>query len=63
MTGVAGPETQDDQPVGRVYIGVALPDGRSLSHELTMPGDRPRIRQYSAISALDALRKDLLASP
>jgi nicotinamide-nucleotide amidase len=62
VTGVAGPEIQDDQPVGRVFIGVALLGASTTSHELTVPGDRPRIRQYAAISALDALRKDLLAS-
>ena len=59
VTGVAGPDTQDNQPVGTVFLGVALPSG-TTTHELKLPGDRPRIRQYSAISALDALRKDLL---
>jgi nicotinamide-nucleotide amidase len=63
VTGVAGPETQDDQAVGKVFIGVALPGRATASHELTLPGDRPRIRQYAAISALDALRKDLVAGP
>jgi len=62
VTGVAGPETQDDQPVGTVFIGVSLPGVAPIAHQTTLPGDRPRIRQYSAISALDALRKDLLAS-
>jgi nicotinamide-nucleotide amidase len=62
VTGVAGPETQDGQPVGTVFLGVALPGSEARAHQLTVPGDRPRIRQYSAISALDALRKDLLGS-
>ena len=63
VTGVAGPDSQDDQPVGTVFLGVALPGQPTSTHQLLLPGDRPRIRQYSAISALDALRKDLLASP
>jgi hypothetical protein len=29
---------------------------------LHLPGDRPRIRAYSAISALDVLRRALIAS-
>jgi nicotinamide-nucleotide amidase len=62
VTGVAGPETQDGQAVGTVFIGVALPGTPARAQQLRVPGDRPRIRQYSAISALDALRKDLLGS-
>jgi nicotinamide-nucleotide amidase len=58
VTGVAGPEEQDGQPAGTVFVGVAL--GDRVEHVgLRLPGDRPRIRSYSAISALDALRKAL----
>ena len=60
VTGVAGPEEQDGQAVGTVFVGIAGPEGQASTHELTLPGDRPRIRQYATISALDALRKDLL---
>ncbi len=63
VTGVAGPDTQDGQAVGTVFVGVALPGEAATSVELTVPGDRPRIRQYAAISALDLLRKGLLARP
>ena len=58
VTGVAGPEEQDGQPAGTVFVGVAV--GESVEHvALHLPGDRPRVRSYSAISALDALRRVL----
>ncbi len=58
VTGVAGPEEQDGQPAGTVFVGVAV--GDVVEHvALRLPGDRPRIRSYSAISALDALRRTL----
>jgi nicotinamide-nucleotide amidase len=58
VTGVAGPESQEDQPAGTVFVGIAL--GDVAEHvALRLPGDRPRIRAYSAISALDALRRAL----
>jgi nicotinamide-nucleotide amidase len=59
VTGVAGPEIQDGQSVGTVFVGIALGDEPATSIELHLPGDRPRVRQYSAISALDALRRAL----
>jgi nicotinamide-nucleotide amidase len=58
VTGVAGPEEQDGQAPGTVFVGVAL--GEILRDaSLRLPGDRPRIRAYSAISALDVLRRTL----
>ena len=59
VTGVAGPNPQDDHPVGTVFVGVAIPGAEPFAVSLHLPGDRPRIRQYSAISALDALRRGL----
>jgi nicotinamide-nucleotide amidase len=58
VTGVAGPQEQDGQPAGTVFVGIAF-DDRVEHVGLRLPGDRPRIRSYSAISALDALRKAL----
>jgi nicotinamide-nucleotide amidase len=58
VTGVAGPEEQDGQRAGTVFVGVAM--GESVEHiALQLPGDRPRVRSYSAISALDVLRRAL----
>ncbi|MEI8051844.1 MAG: competence/damage-inducible protein A [Actinomycetes bacterium] len=61
VTGVAGPDPQDGQQAGTVFVGVAIEGRPTTTVELALPGDRPRIRQYSAISALDALRRVLLA--
>jgi nicotinamide-nucleotide amidase len=58
VTGVAGPEEQEGQPAGTVFVGVAI--GAHVEHAaLRLPGDRPRVRAYSAISALDVLRRIL----
>jgi nicotinamide-nucleotide amidase len=63
ITGVAGPEEQEGIGPGSVFVGLALPrDGagtQDLTRELRVPGDRERVRQYGAISALDLLRRAL----
>ncbi|HET6810493.1 MAG TPA: competence/damage-inducible protein A [Acidimicrobiales bacterium] len=58
-TGVAGPETQEDQPVGTVFLGMALPGEEADATEAHLPGDRDRVRQFSTISLLDQLRRRL----
>jgi nicotinamide-nucleotide amidase len=58
VTGVAGPEEQDSQPAGTVFVGLAV-KGAVESVGLRLPGDRPRVRAYSAISAVDVLRRAL----
>jgi nicotinamide-nucleotide amidase len=59
VTGVAGPSEQDGRPVGTVFFGLAM-DGRLEHAEVRLPGDRQRIREFSAISALNLLRLRLL---
>ncbi len=59
VTGVAGPDPQEDIAPGTVFVALALPDGATPSRSLRLPGDRERVRQYSAISALDLLRRTL----
>jgi nicotinamide-nucleotide amidase len=61
-TGVAGPTEQDGQPVGTVFVGMALPAGDEVVTDMRLPGDRERVRQYSTIAALDLLRRRLAAS-
>jgi competence/damage-inducible protein CinA-like protein len=61
ITGVAGPTEQEGKPAGTVFVGLALGDRELVTAELHLPGDRPRVRQYAAISALDLLRRTLLA--
>jgi nicotinamide-nucleotide amidase len=57
MTGVAGPEGQDGQPPGTVFVGLARPGHDTESFSLTVPGDRERVRQYATIAALNLLRR------
>jgi nicotinamide-nucleotide amidase len=59
VTGVAGPDQQDGQPVGTVFVGIAFPDGTTETARLNLPGDRERIRQYASIGALNLLRQRL----
>ena len=60
LTGVAGPAEQDGQPVGTLHVGIAIGDDVAAT-SLRMPGQREQMRQMSVISALDLLRRRLLA--
>ncbi|MHB1784813.1 MAG: CinA family protein, partial [Acidimicrobiales bacterium] len=59
VTGVAGPTEQDGVAVGTVCCGLAGPGPGAEAVTLRLPGDRERIRQFSAISLLDILRRKL----
>ncbi len=62
VTGVAGPKEQDGHRPGTVFVGLDV--AGSVDHTtLQLPGDRPRVRAYSAISALDFLRRALARTP
>ena len=60
LTGVAGPTEQDGQPVGTLWVGLALPNQETTATLLRMPGTRDQMRQMSVISALDLLRRRLV---
>ncbi|HZG37544.1 MAG TPA: competence/damage-inducible protein A [Nodosilinea sp.] len=63
ITGIAGPAGgSPTKPVGLVYIGLATPSGEVVSYKHEFSGYRGRdwVRQLSALSALDALRRNLL---
>jgi len=59
-TGVAGPVEQEGQPVGTVWLGMAIGD-QVDAVQLRLSGDRDRIRQMAVTSALDRLRRRILA--
>ncbi|WP_416237307.1 CinA family protein [Streptomyces marinisediminis] len=59
-TGVAGPEPQDGQPVGRVYVAVAGPSGEPTARRLDLDGDRAEIRRESVQAVLRLLCGELL---
>jgi nicotinamide-nucleotide amidase len=66
VTGVAGPEPQDGQPVGTVHVAVAGSGGETTVRSLRLPapgdGDHARgpIRRMTVVHALDLLRRVLL---
>ncbi len=60
LTGVAGPDEQDGQPVGTLCVGVVFPDGRTFSSTTQLPGQRDQMRQFSVITAMSFLRTLLL---
>ena len=60
LTGVAGPDEQDGMPVGTLCVGLALP-ARTVTRTFAMPGLRDQMRQMSVITALDLLRRELIA--
>lgn len=53
-TGVAGPDRQEDRPVGTVYVAVAGPPG-VRAQELSLSGSRDAIREGSVDAALRLL--------
>ena len=57
ITGYAGP---DGDQVGLVFIGLASPADTEV-RRVQLPGDRERVRMFSTNTALDLLRRKLLA--
>lgn len=64
ITGVAGPGGgSEEKPVGTVHIAISGPrDGETEHRRLRLPGDRDRVRRFSAQVALEMLRRRLLAT-
>jgi PncC family amidohydrolase len=59
VTGVAGPDSQEGQPPGTVFLAVVVGEGPPVTVPVTLPGDRERVRQFACISLLDLLRRTL----
>jgi nicotinamide-nucleotide amidase len=53
-TGVAGPDSQEDKPVGTVFVGIAGPAGVSAV-TMELVGDRHQIQDRACREALSAL--------
>ncbi|MFC4035113.1 CinA family protein [Streptomyces polygonati] len=67
-TGVAGPDPQDGQPVGTVFVAVAGPGSAAAeARELKLTGDRTAIRTASVTAILELLaarlRESTVAGP
>ncbi len=54
VTGSAGPDAQE-RPVGTMIIGVHTPEG-TKARTMRFPGDRERVRVYTATAALHLVR-------
>ena len=60
-TGVAGPDPQDGQPVGTVFVAVSGP-GVEVVERLALAGDRAAIRAASVAAVLTRCRDALEGS-
>jgi nicotinamide-nucleotide amidase len=60
-TGVAGPDPQDGQPVGTVFVGISSDAGTSIL-SLRLEGSRQTIRDAVVFESLVQLKK-ILTSP
>jgi nicotinamide-nucleotide amidase len=60
-TGVAGPEPQDGQPVGTVFVAVAGPGGVQKVAALRLNGSRSDIRRESVRGVFELLAESLVA--
>ncbi|MBB1252576.1 CinA family protein [Streptomyces alkaliterrae] len=60
-TGVAGPDRQDGQPVGTVFVAVAGPHGQPpVAERLSLDGDRAEIRRQTVRAVLELLYGELV---
>ena len=60
VTGIAGPGGGSaEKPVGTVHVAVATPDA-TQERQLSLPGDRQRIRWWASQTALDMVRRELM---
>ena len=60
-TGVAGPEPQDGQPVGKVFVAVAV-EGLVEVRRLELDGTRAEIRDATVLAALSLVVDQLAAT-
>ncbi len=61
-TGIAGPNGgSDEKPVGTVYIALASAESETIAKKFFFPTDRETFKQLAAQTALDLLRRKVLA--
>lgn len=59
LTGIAGPATEEDKPVGLVYMACSY-NNRITVKEFHMNGERAKIRENAVVKALTMLRECIL---
>jgi nicotinamide-nucleotide amidase len=62
VTGVAGPDKQEDKPVGTVYIAVEGPEGVVVNMGPGWHGSRSDNKRRAVLSSLNLLRRYLLGT-
>jgi nicotinamide-nucleotide amidase len=61
-TGIAGPTGgSDEKPVGTVYVALASENSETVARKFVFPTDRETFKQLTAQTALDLLRRKLIA--
>lgn len=61
-TGIAGPNGgSDEKPVGTVYLALASRESKTIAKKFFFPTDRETFKQLAAQTALDLLRRKLVA--
>lgn len=61
VTGVAGPDPEEEKPVGLVYIACYMKDKVKVE-KYNFKGNRAKIREQATVKALDLLRRSILAN-
>lgn len=61
VTGIAGPDSEEDKPVGLVYIGCCMKDKVEVEKYL-FKGNRQKVREQAVVKGLDLLRRCILES-
>nr|WP_216610060.1 CinA family protein [Cellulosimicrobium protaetiae] len=61
-TGVAGPDPQDGQPPGTVYVAVSVPGGTRV-RRLNLGGARAAVRAGTVAASIDLARSTLDGAP
>ena len=59
LTGIAGPATEEDKPVGLVYMACSY-NNKITVQEFHFSGERAKIRESSVVMALTLLRECIL---
>ncbi len=61
VTGIAGPDSEEDKPVGLVYIGCCMKDKVEVE-KYQFKGNRQKVREQAVVKGLDLLRRCILES-
>lgn len=61
LTGVAGPDSLEGQPVGIVWIGIAYRNKAGYAQKFHFPRQRKYVQARAVLTALDLVRKELLS--